>query len=181
MARPRPFASTTTPSRVFRWWNFLFDLRYAFRKLYRSPGFSLIVIATLALGVGATTAIYSVIDATLLHPLPYPHPSELVRIEDDLPGAGAQDCKRVRLRAAKPDWTTIVGVIADARTESLADAAIPQIYLDIYQRWAKDLAFFLRGQVDPATIAAQVRTQIQAVDPELPVFHAQTLNDILSS
>jgi predicted permease len=89
--------------------------------------------------------------------------------------------KRVRLSASKPDWTTIVGVIADARTESLADAAIPQVYLDIYQRHAKDLAFFLRGQVDPATIAAQVRTQVQAVDPNLPVFYAETLNDILSS
>ena len=71
--------------------NFLFDLRYAFRMLHRSPGFSLIAIATMALGVGATTAIYSVIDATLLHPLPYPHPSELVRIEANLPGVGAHD------------------------------------------------------------------------------------------
>jgi hypothetical protein len=58
----------------------------------------------------------------------------------------------VRLRVAKPDWTTIVGVIADARTESLADAGIPQMYLDIYQRPAKFLAFYLRGQVDPAAI-----------------------------
>jgi predicted permease len=89
--------------------------------------------------------------------------------------------KRIRLKAEKPDWTTIVGVIADARTESLADAGIPQVYLDIYQHWAKDLAFFLRGQVDPATIAAQVRAQVQAVDPNLPVFRAETLNDILSS
>ena len=88
---------------------------------------------------------------------------------------------RVRSRAAKPDWTTIVGVIADARTESLADAGIPQIYLDIYQRPAKFLAFYLRGQVDPATISAQVRTQVQAVDAELPVFHAETLDDVLSS
>ena len=89
--------------------------------------------------------------------------------------------KRVRLSASKPDWTTIVGVIADARTESLADAAIPQVYLDIYQRLSNDLAFFLRGPVDPATIAAQVRTQIQAVDPELPIFRPETLNDVLSS
>jgi predicted permease len=89
--------------------------------------------------------------------------------------------KRVRLSASKPDWTTIVGVIADARTESLADAAIPQVYLDLYQRLSNDLAFFLRGPVDPATIAAQVRTQIQADDPELPIFRAETLNDVLSS
>jgi len=87
----------------------------------------------------------------------------------------------VRSRAAKPDWTTIVGVIADARTESLADAGIPQLYLDIYQSPAKFLAFYLRGQVDPAAIFAQVRTQIQAVDPELPVFRAETLNEALSS
>jgi predicted permease len=87
----------------------------------------------------------------------------------------------VRSRAAKPGWTTIVGVIADARTESLADAGIPQMYFDIYQRPAKFLAVYLRGQVDPAAILAQVRTQVQAVDAELPVFHAQTLDDVLSS
>jgi len=86
-----------------------------------------------------------------------------------------------RLGRARPDWTTIVGVIADARTESLADAGIPQMYLDIYQRPAKFLAFYLRGQVDPAAIFAQERTQIQAVDPELPVFRAETLNEALSS
>jgi putative ABC transport system permease protein len=80
-----------------------------------------------------------------------------------------------------PGWTTIVGVIADARTESLADPGIPQIYLDIYQRPAKFLALYLRGKVDPAAIAAQVRTQVQSVDPNLPVFHAQTLDEVLSS
>src|SRR5580704_13466821 len=71
--------------------NLLFDLKYAVRMLGRSPGFSFIAIATMALGVGATTAIYSVIDATLLHPLPYPNPSELVRIEANLPGVGAHN------------------------------------------------------------------------------------------
>src|SRR6202044_1146672 len=71
--------------------NFLGDLFFAFRMLHRSPGFTLIAIATIALGVGATTAIYSVMDATLLHPLPYPHPSELVRLEANLTGVGAHD------------------------------------------------------------------------------------------
>src|SRR5215472_18616969 len=79
--------------------NLLFDLRYAVRMLLRSPGFSFIAIATMALGVGATTAIYSVIDATLLHPLPYPNPSELVRVEDNLPGTGAQD-----VGISVPEW-----------------------------------------------------------------------------
>src|SRR5579871_217918 len=71
--------------------NLLSDLRFSVRLLLRSPGFSLIAIATMALGIGATTAIYSVIDATLLHPLPYPNPTQLTRIQDDFPGAGAQD------------------------------------------------------------------------------------------
>jgi putative ABC transport system permease protein len=88
---------------------------------------------------------------------------------------------RVRSRATKVDWTTIVGVIADARTESLANAGIPHMYFDIYQRPAKFLVFYLRGQVDPAAIPAQMRAQIQAVDAELPIFHAQTLDDALSS
>jgi predicted permease len=97
--------------------------------------------------------------------------------------------KRVRLRldsreplsSAKPAWTTIVGVIADARTESLADLAIPQIYRSVYQRSTKDLTIFLRGQLDPIAISAQVREQVQSVDPELPVFHAETLDDVLST
>ena len=97
--------------------------------------------------------------------------------------------KRVRLRldsreplsSARPAWTTIVGVIADARTESLADAATPQIYRSVYQHPAKNLAIFLRGQLDPGTISAQVREQVQSVDPELPVFHAETLDDVLSA
>ena len=79
--------------------NLLFDLKYAVRMLGRSPGFAFVAIATMALGIGATTAIYSVIDATLLHPLPYSNPSELVRIEDDLPGVDAQD-----VSVSIPEW-----------------------------------------------------------------------------
>jgi putative ABC transport system permease protein len=97
--------------------------------------------------------------------------------------------KRVRLHldtrgllsSAKPAWTTIVGVIADVRTESLADAAIPQIYRSLYQRPSKDLAIFLRGQLDPRAIDPQVRQQVQSVDPQLPVFRAETLDDVVSA
>jgi predicted permease len=87
--------------------------------------------------------------------------------------------KHFRLNPARPAWITIVGVIADARTESLADTAMPQVYMSIYQRPAKDLAIFLRGQLDPGSLSGQVRQQIQSVNAELPVFRAETLDDVL--
>jgi len=89
--------------------------------------------------------------------------------------------KRFKAAKAGAPWITVVGVIADARTQSLAQAALPQIYLDVYQTGAKRLAILLRGHFRTAAITDEVRKQVQSLDPTLPVSGGQTLNETVSA
>ena len=67
------------------------DLRFALRGLARRPSFTVAAVLTLALGIGATTAIFSVVYSVLIKPLPYPNSDELVSIEATAPGVNIDD------------------------------------------------------------------------------------------
>jgi putative ABC transport system permease protein len=82
------------------WWDqSTQDLRYAARTLRAAPAFAAAAILTIAIGIGATTAIFSVVEATLLRPLPYPDPDRLVSVIDDLPGVGSRE-----VGLSQPEW-----------------------------------------------------------------------------
>jgi putative ABC transport system permease protein len=86
--------------------HFIRDLRYAFRLLIKTPGFSSVVVLTLALGIGATTAIFTVVNALLIRPLPYGYPDRLVTVWQDL-----------RARGGPPDEWATPGNYVDWRQE----------------------------------------------------------------
>ena len=93
------------------------DIQYAVRSLARAPGFTLVALITLALGIGGTTAIFSVVDGILLRPLPYPDPAAIVAVFRATPqprtAARSPAADLSRLPARQPSFAALAGYRQD--------------------------------------------------------------------
>src|SRR5262245_7512139 len=110
------------------------DLRYAIRKLLAAPAFTLAAVATLAIGIGATTAIFSTVNATLLRPLPFPHADELMSIrtryvDGKLTSGLVSNGEITRLNDGKVSIVHAVGVYATPFDATMLRDGAPPVHV----------------------------------------------------
>ena len=120
----------------------LHDLRFALRSLRTSPGFTLVAVLTLALGIGANTAVFSMISGVLLRPLPYEHGERLVYLRQPAPLGGVANAR------------FSVSELADYRERSRALEAVVEYH---------SMPFILLGKDEPRRVQTGVVSEQSAI------------------
>ena len=106
------------------------DVRFALRQLRRAPGFTAVVALTLALGIGANSAIFALVDATLLNPVPFDEPDRLVMVSESLPRfprTGVSSRNFDDWEARNRTFESMAGVFAYARRVRMPDGSVEEV------------------------------------------------------
>jgi putative ABC transport system permease protein len=144
----RPFNTQDTPPqktsiRITRMSTFLNDMRVAVRSLSRTPGFAAIIVLTLSLGIGATAAIFSVLQGVLLRPLPYPNPDRIIQVWTENAVQGwpedvssyhnfADWREQSRAFAEMAGYSGSIGTVTgDGETQEFTGAAVVPTFFDV--------------------------------------------------
>jgi predicted permease len=127
------------------------DLRFGWRQLARNPGFTIVALITLALGIGANAAMFSVVNAVLLRPLPYPQPDRLVSVTGFYPkGAIASlqaDSKTLKIAAYTPD--TAFNLTWQGQAERLTGSVVSANFFSVLGMGAELGRTFRPGEDRP--------------------------------
>jgi predicted permease len=164
-----PVVIPETPARL--WPDFRQDLRYGLRALRKAPAFTLLSTLTLALGIGATTAIFSVVNAVLLKPLPFARPEELVRVWTSWGGYPNGSVSDPELHDWRDRVRTLAGIAAytqqggsglttgDGEPETVTVAATSANFFDVLGVRAALGRTFLPGEDQPGKTGVAVISQ----------------------
>ncbi len=109
----------------------LHELRYSLRMFRKSPAFSAIAVLTLALGIGASTAIFSVVDAVLLRPLPYPKPEQVVRVWEQAPDGHRMNLADRNFRDFQTDNNSFAALAEYTEVSTSASGGSEPVRIDL--------------------------------------------------
>jgi len=171
------------------------DLRYGVRMLMKRPGLTLIATLSLALGIGANTSMFSVVNALFLRQLPVPDPGKLMFVFYGAPGVviineafarqyflGQEPLGR-RLRFGGPDapWSEIIGVARDSKYSAIGEDFGPIAYQPVAQNHETGMTLNVRAAGDPLSIADVVRRDISSIEKRLPLTDLRPMSALVAS